>query len=298
MTKSNYYTVAPLVNVHLPQGSRHELAGNLILAETPGWLIKDRMLESLDESDRHAVRSSKYALIASYEAAALGEPDPDWKGKGPKSIQETKYEHCVLANLALWLCCPSPVHFSVVVHAPDFGSGPVSQRMTCHAPLLCHPDDAKKRLRAEDLRLASLLHRSLVEAEQQGTIWTAVRSAWAALQTNMEVVRYALLWIVLEALFGPDDAREITYRLSLRLVRFLETDREQMRSLFSTAKKCYAFRSKIVHGRWKDDPETTKRIAETEALVRRSLIRVLSDGELVRTFSGTTREAFLDDLVL
>lgn len=294
----DYYTVVPLANVQLPPGSCYELGGNVALIETPGWLIKDRMLDRLSEFDRREVQECKYALVASYKAAALGDPDPDWKGKEPKSIQETKYEHCVFGNLALWLCRPSPVHFRVVIHAPDYGSGALAQQVTYHSPLLCHPYDAQERLRAEDLPLASQLHRSILQAEQQGPIWTAVRAAWAALTINMEVVRYTLFWIVLEALFGPDDAHEITYRLSLRLARFLETDREQARSLFSVAKQCYKFRSKIVHGRWKDDPESTKRVAETETLVRRSLVRVLSDEEQMKTFSDRTREHFLDELVI
>ena len=110
-------------------------------------------------------------------------------------------------------------------------------------------------------------------------------------------IRYSLFWIALEALFGPEDAREITYRLSQRVAFFLGHDRADVKGLFSLTKKGYAYRSKIVHGRWKEDAGSESQMAEAEDLVRRSLVRVLEDQELIKTFSGKTRESFLDDLV-
>ena len=114
---------------------------------------------------------------------------------------------------------------------------------------------------------------------------------------NMEPVRFALFWIALEALCGPEDAREITYRLSQRLGFFLGASQSEARELFLKAKKAYGFRSKIVHGRWKEDPENTTRMAETEDLLRRSLVRIMENKDLTATFSGKSRERFLDDLV-
>ncbi len=114
---------------------------------------------------------------------------------------------------------------------------------------------------------------------------------------NMEAIRYALFWIALEALFGAEDPKEITYRLSQRVAFFLAGGRHEAKALFSMAKKGYVFRSKIVHGRWREEPENTTRMAEVEALVRRSLMRVIESENLRSTFSGKAREGFLDDLV-
>ena len=114
---------------------------------------------------------------------------------------------------------------------------------------------------------------------------------------NMEPIRYALFWIGLEALFGPEDAREITYRLSQRVAFFLSENRKETKQLFATAKKGYGFRSKIVHGRWKEDKNSEQLMAETESMVRRSLVRILRDPEFTKTFSERGRERFLDDLV-
>ena len=106
----------------------------------------------------------------------------------------------------------------------------------------------------------------------------------------------ALLWIALEALFGPEDAREITFRLSQRVALFLAEDRAEAKQLFTMVKKAYSFRSKIVHGRWKEEPDSLVRMAEVENLVRRSFGRILSDEAVRDTFVGNGREAYLDDL--
>jgi hypothetical protein len=114
---------------------------------------------------------------------------------------------------------------------------------------------------------------------------------------NIEAIRFALFWIAVEALFGPEDAREVTFRLSQRVALFLSAERAEARNLFLLVKKSYAFRSKIVHGRWKEDPDSETRMAEGEGIVRRSLLRILQDQSMTQRFAGRTRESFLDDLV-
>jgi hypothetical protein len=291
-----YHTVVPLQNVVLDPDARFEFAGGILLTATPPWVSKEKMLESLSEWHRKAVHESPSSLIATYEATALGDPDPAWTGSEPKSIQDTKYELCVLANLALWLRRASPAHFVVVLHAPQFGDTPITQRISRHSPLLCHPRDIASRVKAADIPVAVQLHHALAATTRDTSLWTAIRATWAALQTNAEVVRYALFWMALEALFGPEDAREITYRLSQRVALFLAESQTEAKQFFSMAKKGYGFRSKIVHGRWKDDPEGVTRMAEVEELVRRSFGRILSDKALQDRFSGKARESYLDEL--
>jgi len=286
----------PLQDVALDADARFEFAGGILLTATPAWVAKEKMLDSLSEWDRKAVQESPFCLIATYEAAALGDPDPAWAGSEPKSIQDTKYELCVLANLALWLRRASPAHFVVVLHAPQFGDTPITQRVSRHSPLLCHPEDVGNRVKATDIPVAVQLHQALVGTTRDTSLWTAIRATWAGLQTNVEVVRYALFWMALEALFGPEDAQEITFRLSQRIAFLRAENSTQAKQFFALAKKGYGFRSKIVHGRWKDDPESTTRMAEVEELVRRSFGCILTGAALRDTFSGKGREAYLDEL--
>jgi hypothetical protein len=114
---------------------------------------------------------------------------------------------------------------------------------------------------------------------------------------NIERVRYALFWIALEALFGPEDAREMTFRLSQRIALFLAPDRAAARELFNDVKEAYGYRSKIVHGRWRRDPDGLARMAEVEAWARQCLIRVLRNAPARASFSDRKqREAYLDGL--
>jgi hypothetical protein len=255
------------------------------------------MVENLSSTDQEGVKETTHAFIVEYEAGSLGDPDASWKGSPPKSVQETKYELSVLGNLALWLSRPSAVCFTVVLHAPQFGSEPTIQQVTRHSPLLCHPNDVETALSLDDITLAQKLHSSLVQIPRQNAIWTAIRAAWFALHMNAEEIRYSLWWIALEALFGPEDARETTYRLSQRIGFFLGGDRTAARELFAKALKGYAFRSKVVHGRWKENPDSDVFMAEAEAFVRRSMNRILQSAELTKMFLEKSREAYLDDLV-
>lgn len=292
-----YRTVVPLANVTIDPESRFEFTGGIILAQMPAWVRDEKMLESLSEWDRESVKESSAAFIAAYEAKALGSPDPTWTGKTPKSIQETKYELCILANLALWFrSCPAS--FTVVLHAPDFGSGPVGQRISRHMPLLFCPADVDTHISAANIAIAARLHSGLASVKHdEGSLWTAIRATWAGLQFNAEPVRYALLWMALEALFGPEDAREMTFRLSQRIAFFLFEDRVKAREVFGAVREAYGFRSKIVHGRWKETPDGLRRMVEIEDWVRSAFERILTDHTLRETFGSKKREGYLDDLV-
>ncbi|HEX7425413.1 MAG TPA: hypothetical protein VF311_16215 [Terriglobales bacterium] len=218
-------------------------------------------------------------------------------GASGKSIQETKYEEAVLANFALWISRPSPAGFRLLFHAPDGDGDPAIQQIVRCSPLLCHSQDVAARITADDVGRAAAFHRSLVAVSRDTAVWTAVRAAWAGLEMNNESIRYILFWIALEALFGPDDAREMTYRLAQRVAFFLGDDRSGVRRIFEAAKRGYGLRSKIVHGHWSEDSESEKRMAEAEDFVRRTLVRIITDVKLTDAFASKAREKFLDDLV-
>jgi Apea-like HEPN len=285
-----FHTVAPVYNLDLPVASEFDLAGGLKLTSVPSWLPKDSSLQSMSEADREAVETAHHAFVLTYEATALGDPDPDWTGAEAKSIQQSKYELLVLGNLALWLSLSSPVCFTIVVHAPQFSTEPVVQQISRHSPLLCHPQDVDARLGPDNVARAQTLHANLASTSRSGAVWNAIWATWAGLQMNIEPIRFSLFWIALEALFGPEDAREMTYRLSQRLAFFLDSDRAKAKELFATARKGYGFRSKIVHGRCREDADSATRMAEAENFVRRSFLQLFQDAELTKKFSEGSRD--------
>jgi hypothetical protein len=105
--------------------------------------------------------------------------------------------------------------------------------------------------------------------------------------------------IAIECLFGPEDGRETTFRLSQRLALFVEADSEQARELFSKMKKSYGWRSKIVHGlrvARLTDEDSDVLLNELEEVTRRSLASVLANESIATTFDGRDRENYLDGL--
>src|ERR1039458_10151466 len=83
--------------------------------------------------------------------------------------------------------------------------------------------------------------------------------------------RYAFFWLALEALFGPKDSGETTFKLSQRIAFFLADTPELARELYHKVKACYNTRSRIIHGRWEDDPKIDELMADTEAIVRTAM---------------------------
>ena len=57
-------------------------------------------------------------------------------------------------------------------------------------------------------------------------------------------------------------------------------------------------RSKIVHGRWKDDPKIEAVMADTEAIARTALRHIIENPNMLTIFMGKDRDGFLEDLVL
>ncbi len=141
------------------------------------------------------------------------------------------------------------------------------------------------------------LYTQLAGVRKGTSVWTAIRCLVPALENSTEEIRYLLLWVGLEALFGAN--AEITHRISQRIAFFVGKDRSEARGLYRSAKKAYEFRSKVAHGVWRTDESSTKLTGETETLLRKALVKLLLDGEIAKPFLGKSdsREKYLDWLV-
>jgi len=297
------FTVVPLHNLSLGKGARVPFGEGLVLQDVPEWLRNEPILNEISYTDRQLTLAAEHALVAEYEAAAIGQPDPDWQGKEPKSIQEVKAERAILANLALWLMHPTTICFSNVFHAISWAvpgeveKQPWVQQIVPHNRLLCHPKDVNNVIQPNQIIKAARIHQVLCSIPRGNPVWEALRASWAALTLNSADLRYACFWMGLEALFGAEDGTEVTYKLSQRIALFLADSPQVARDLFRKAKTCYRTRSKIIHGRWEHDPKIDGVMADTESIVRTVLRHLADYPDLLTTFMSRGRDKFLEDFV-
>ena len=132
-------------------------------------------------------------------------------------------------------------------------------------------------------------------------IWRTFKIYDTAYLQRYGDIRILLFAMALESLFGTSDT-EIIFSLSLRTARFLMKVQDERKKTFQDIKKAYNIRSSIVHGLRKKLSETELKNAEItlRECVRKSLLKIMKDSDLINTFDGPVEEynAFLTDLVL
>lgn len=205
-----------------------------------------------------------------------------------------------LPPLLIRLAKPSKFSYDAILHFDQPGDPESIRQAISFMGLVPHHEDTDSVLSADDSTKATTLHRSIVGLSRNGTLWTAVILLREALTERFWDSRFLLLWVVLEAIFGPSDPREITFRLSQRVAFFLGNDRKRIIEVFKMAKKCYFWRSKVAHGSKLSklsETESAKILQGVEELVRKALIEILQNNELIKKIDGKKREDFLDGLI-
>ena len=306
MTENSWCSVAPINEKYFDEHRLFqqpvEMGHGVRIGPMPEWVQEDDFLRYLSVSQRQHLEMAEFAMTVEYEASSLGDPDPEWGDSEPKSMQYSARQRLIGANLALWIARPSSIGFHHVVDAEQKESHWTGRHLETVLPLLSNSQDEATSLTSDDLERAKVLLSLLATIQRQGAVWMAIRTLWKALIEREWEIRFLCLWIALEALFGPNDARETTFRLSLRMARFLATDKEEQQRLFVMAKKGYRWRSQIVHGMRvsRDDKhrkESGQRMREAETLIREALTRILTTPETLDVFSGERREGSLDNLM-
>lgn len=277
-----------------------ELSCGIRLEPVPSWVKSDDALKLLSWTDRENIRDAELTLATTYEAEALGSPDPEWKGASPRSIQSVVDEKFVLAAVALWLAKPARLVYGPVLHFGRNGDPASLRQAGSLHPVLISDAEQENVPMSEDLKRAGQLLEIILSLRRNATIWTAIRMLVRALTESMWEARYLWQWVVLEALFGPESPNETTYRLAQRIGLFVGDEPESRRRLFDEARQGYSWRSKIVHGRKLSNLTREKSIElsmSTEHLIRVALVRVLTTPDYLLRFDGKERDTFLDELL-
>ncbi len=296
----NWCTISP---VKYSDPFRHlkvpfRFANGVILDEIPDWLRQPKFTDNLSFAHRAFINSARYALCVHYDAPDLGTLDPSWSGKDKRSIQDARHEAINLANVAIWLSNPCSFGFDVVFHIDEFQTTK-NLRLTYQVrDLEPHIQYYRTYLQQTDLSTAKLLHSRIFKVKRNSSIWIGLYTLWNALREPEWGTRYTLFWIGLESLFGPEDGKEITFRLSQRVAFFLGKSRKERLEKFQKAKELYTWRSKVVHGLRLSKLIGSKSIQvsfDTEMLLRESLVKILRSRRLIEEFTSR-REQFLDSL--
>ena len=113
-------------------------------------------------------------------------------------------------------------------------------------------------------------------------------------------LRFTMFVVALESIYSTSNV-EVAYSLSQRLAWFLG-DAVNRTDYFRKAKKIYAIRSNIVHGTTISanlKMEIDSLLIEAEDMVRKTLIKILLNEELIKIFSETEKlKDYLNKLTL
>jgi hypothetical protein len=294
------FTVVPLHNLDLPAGTIIPFGAKFVLQDVPEWLKKDtESLNKLACHDRSATLKAKHALVSEYEAGSIGEPDPEWKGREPRGIQDLRFQSAMLANMAIWLIQPSIVSFTVGFHAlTKIDTRPVDPPIIVRSEreerLYCHPRDKHNRVEPRHIIKAAVLYETLSTVPRKNAVWAALRAFWAALGSYSADYRYPLFWQGLESLFGDEkNTPGLSRRLRERISFFLAEDAANQQQLSDMVKRCYQTRSQIVHGRWEEGPEIDDRMGDTEAIVRTVVRHIMDKPGMLGAFLSVKRDDWL-----
>ncbi len=251
-----WIAVAPIfgyVDRHDVFAHQVEMSDGIGIGPIPQWCQGTKVTDQVSKVTAHNLREASIAFICNYESSHLGELQPNAKGRGPRSWQDYADSMIRYANTSLWISKPSTIGFQLIIHA-DIEDGQSNSAMSIESwsSALCQTLDERNSITTEDVDTARKIHSAFVSMQEaQGApiiLLGAVHYLWKALIEYAWESRFVFLWIVVEALFGPDDGREITYRLSNRVAHFLGNSQAERRRIFDKTKSAYIWRSKIVHG--------------------------------------------------
>jgi len=286
---SNWMTVVPIEldydNPKLKEVKEFSI-GPVKLRTAPEFIKEEDVGKYLSYTQKELLKNAKFVLSIEYEANALGDQDKEWKGDTKRGKQKTAYEKIRIACLSLWLAKPSPLRYDFVLHIKDCDKSPFTVQSFSVPAIIPHFRYENEFHDQVDIEIAEKIYNSIANLERKGPVWMAIRTTFDALTSPWEI-RYVLLWIVLEALFGTNI--EIKYRLSQRLSFFLSSSRNEAAEICKKVKKGYDWRSKIVHGMRLDKLDrgvSEKILYNSEFFVRDALVKIFMDDELMDLFSN------------
>jgi hypothetical protein len=151
--------------------------------------------------------------------------------------------------------------------------------------LLTEPETGRGRRGLLDADAASHVRETytrLGSVDDTSSMGLALRRLAASSVRRSDEDRLIDAWIAFESLFAPDHTSELRFRASLRIARFVGSNRSERTDLFNELKRSYDWRSRIVHGAGAPTGRRAKELGSlrdavelTDEVLRRALRRGL-----------------------
>lgn len=291
-------SIAPIIPFSALPNRESPIGPGVALGAIPEWFRRELEFAAKNLGSRETL-SAEACLRVSFEADALGEMCQGPNGT-PRKNHEAAYDRIRIANLALWLACPSALHVDFVVTAEPqpspSGSAIFTDNLESIKPLRCYHE---AKLKSKHLVMADSLATAIQGLKRPSPVLTAVRFLWLALTEGEWEVRYVSLWVAIEALFGPANGKKISAKLRRRIAMFLNTDRSEAQEAREKVRIAYQWRCDAVHeGRLagRVAGEAQEQLLITEGIVMTSLRKILQDSTLIAKFSAASRDDYLSKL--
>lgn len=295
-----WQAVATLAPAEALPNREHPVGPGVILTGTPEWFKEELRLLQKSVGERDSFLSP-FALVCTFEAASYSDPDPAVVWPQPRSKQDAAVEAVKLGALALWLARPTGVTFDAVsVGVPEPGQEATVRSCRPVQRYVPLPRYAAASLVAADLAKADAFATALRTVPRPSATWTALRFLDLALAEELWHVRLLLLWVGIEALFGPEDRRNVQDATARRVARFLNPGNDvEGRCAYELVWKSYEERCVVAHGARIPDAKPDERetiVLEAEGILRSTLRRSLEDPGTLAALSSPQRDTHLEQL--
>lgn len=307
---TKWSVIAPITSQHnalwkilakLPN-KEFDLGNGVRLMNTPPFVFDSHFLSSGTTVGillGGEIRSRPVSFVSDFEDP-IPQPSPG-NYNHPSELLQKAQEAIRIANICLWIAQPSGIGFEEIFTANDAVDGfqiRGMQQLPCIVP---HHEDINNPITLNGLSKAMVLNTRWGPVPRDCPLGLARAVVSKALLDDWPASRYLLFWVALEALFAPTGGGETTYRLAIRMAKFLESDPIRRKERFLKIKDCYRWRSNIAHGRKGSQhkpAEENEIFLQTESLLRESLVAILAELQLVDIFNGIERENYLEAIAL
>lgn len=277
-----------------------DLGHGIVLARRPDWFGSEAIPTWLGYFERQRAENAALVLLAECRAGL--------RGPGPKQQEDDKSK-LRSAQVAVWIASGIRLRYDVTIVVEPVGSDG-KRRFKSWTVLpadLARMDVEQVLTHAHLAEARDLLHvlLELTEGEHRGPLWVALRMGALASDQYHADIAFTLMWVGLEALFGPDSSGETIHQLAERIAFFLESDASAARALYRAVKKAYGRRSKVIHGRAdgllkkdteREHEESRQDFFQTAEWLRRAIRRIALDPEIRPVFAGAGRDQYLAEL--